>query len=256
MPIIRTAFTIFVGAIASVMMLIVTGFFLTGVLFAQGWAFLVSFIVFMPTLLPAAVLLVLLRTRPRPLGARTRVKGAGPIRRTREWVKRSLPAREPARAAILGVLDEAAQLKHLMARMDSEQFRRIDASVGAMPAEFTQRVEEAVTAAASLAERCQILYPTGERRPLDIRTREALDRQVVQMLNLQQALAYSRSTLEIVAINHTAALSDTTRLVRSLNNLTDAIGEVQGVPKLTTQVTPMTAHERTPEAAHYLRTVA
>ena len=164
--------------------------------------------------------------------------------------------REPARAAILGVLDEAAQLKHLMARMDSEQFRRADASIGAMPAEFTSRVDEAVTAAVGLAERCQMLYPTGERRQLDARTREALDRQVVQMLNLQQALAYSRSTLEVVAINHTAALGDTSRLVRSLNHLTDAIGEVQGVPKLTTEVTPISAPDRTPEAITYLKTVA
>ncbi|MGC4108560.1 MAG: hypothetical protein QM753_19725 [Thermomicrobiales bacterium] len=256
MPIIRTLFTVFIGAVASLMMLVVLGFFLTGVLFGQAWALLVAFIVMMPTLLPAAILFVLLRTRPQPLGASVKVKGTGTIRRTREWVKQTLPAREPARAAILGVLDEAAQLKHLMARMDSAQFRQADASIGAMPAEFSKKVDEAVTAAANLAERCRILYPTGERRPLDMRTREALDRQVAQMQHLQQALAYSRSTLEIIAINHTAALSDTTRLVRSLNNLTDAIGEVQGVPKLTTDVTPMTPAERTPEALSYLRTVA
>jgi hypothetical protein len=256
MPIIRTLFTVFIGAIASIMALVVLGFFLTGLLFAQAWAFLVAFLVFMPTLLPAGILFALLRTRPQPLGASTKTRGAGTIRRTREWVKQALPAREPARAAILGVLDEAAQLKHLMARMDSEQFRRADARIGAMPAEFTRKVDEAVAAAAGLAERCQILYPTGERRSLDYRTREALDRQVVQMQNLQQALAYSRSTLEIVAINHTAALGDTSRLVRSLNNLTDAIGEVQGVPKLTTEVRPLSTPERTPESLHYLRTVA
>lgn len=256
MPIIRTILTAIFGAIAALGLLVVLGFFLTGLLFAQGWAFLVAFIVLMPTLLPTAIVAALVRTRPRPVHGGTRIKGSGTIRRAREWVKRSLPAREPARAAILGVLDEAAQLKHLMARMDSEQFRRADASIGAMPAEFTKRVDEAVTAAVGLAERCQMLYPTGERRQLDARTREALDRQVVQMLNLQQALAYSRSTLEVVAINHTAALGDTSRLVRSLNHLTDAIGEVQGVPKLTTEVTPMSAPDRTPEAVTYLKTVA
>lgn len=256
MPIIRTLFTVFIGAIVSIMALVVLGFFLTGVLFAQGWALLVAFLVLMPTLLPASILFMLLRTRPRPLGASSRIRGSGTIRRTREWVKQTLPPREPARAAILGVLDEAAQLKHLMARLDSDGFRQIDARIGAMPAEFTRKVDEAVSAAAGLAERLTILYPTGERRSLDIRTREALDRQVAQMRNLQQALAYSRSTLEIVAINHTAALGDTSRLVRSLNNLTDAIGEVQGVPKLTTEVTPLAAPERTPESLRYLKTVA
>lgn len=252
MPVVRLIFTAIVGALASIGLLVVLGFFLAAVLFSQAWAFLVAFVVFMPTLLPLGLFALLLKTRPRPIKIDTKVKGSGTIRRSREWVKQALPAREPARAAILGVLDEAAQLKHLMARMNSEQFRQMDATIGEMPAAFTARVDDSVSAAVGLAQRCQILYPTGERRPIDPRTREALDRQVTQMLHLQQAMANSRATLELIAINHTAAYGDTTRLVRSLNHLTEAIGEVQGVPKLTTAIRP----PMTPEAARFLDSVA
>lgn len=255
MPIVRLIFTAVIGAMASIGLLVVLGFFLAGVLFSQAWAFLVAFIVFMPTLLPVGILALLLRTRPRPIRGDVRIKGSGTIRRSREWVKQALPAREPARAAILGVLDEAAQLKHLMARMNSEQFRQMDATIGEMPSAFTARVDDSVSAAVGLAQRCQILYPAGERRPIDPRTREALDRQVMQMLHLQQALSNSRATLELIAINHTAAFGDTTRLVRSLNHLTEAIGEVQGVAKLTTEIRPVNP-PLTPEAARFLNNVA
>jgi hypothetical protein len=142
-----------------------------------------------------------------------------------EYVRNRLPEKEPIRATLLDVVEEAYALKNVVKRAESYEFAARDLEEVSAPADLQAKSEQAIEIALDLADRTSIIARASKGRARSQRTLDAIEAQDQRMIRLKDALEYSRSTMEVLILTKGEGDRNTEKLSRSLRNLSDALEE-------------------------------